>query len=133
MKIKNIIIILAVFILTSCSSTYYSGQFDIYVGNNDYTSKEDAVNKIKQVALKNSLTIDYSQTNEDTLSFFGPPYHYIQFFIDNKIKHDSIAIKLIYDGRLASQRATDNIYYRLISQIDSLYKGRIKYNQLEKK
>jgi hypothetical protein len=109
------------------------GQFDIYIDKNDNSLKEYAVNKIKQIALNNSLSIDVTKTNEDTLSFFGPPYHYIQFFFDNKTIQDSIIVKIVYTGRLATSKSTDKIYYNLINQIDSVYKDRIKYNLLEKR
>ena len=133
-KILTIIITLfTLTTLTSCSSTYYLGQFDIYVGNDKLNSQKEALVNIQQIAHSNSLELDIRASNEDTLSFFGPPYHYIQFYFDNKTKHDSLVIKLNYDGRLASQTSTDKIYFNLIRQLDSIYNDKIIFTQLEKR
>jgi hypothetical protein len=76
---KYLIPIILFVIMISCSSTYYLGKFSIGIKDSYSTDKNKVIEDIKNIAVQNSLKLDTLQTNNDTLAFLGPPYHYIKF------------------------------------------------------
>jgi len=127
--------ILFLLILTvSCriTSTYYQGRYMIKITDSYLVDKESTVRNINRIANFFNLEPDKRATTNDSISFFGPPYHYIQFIFDRNEHSDSIEFTLNYDGRMASQKLTDRIYFGIKRSLDSLYGERIKYTLIKK-
>ena len=133
-NLKVILKILFICTITmSCVSfTYYQCRY-VIKGTGSYPAdKEDAIKKISLIAGKFNLQLDKKASNADSISYYGPPYHYIQFIFERNNNVDSIEIKLNYDGRMASQKSTDRIYFGIKKSLDSLYSDRLKYTLIRK-
>jgi hypothetical protein len=126
------ILFLCIFTVSCISSTYYQSRFTIKITDSYHVDKEGAVRNINHIANLFNLNPDKRATNNDSISFFGPPYHYIQFIFDRNENADSIEFTLNYDGRMASKKLTDGIYFGIKMSLDSLYGERIKYTLIKK-
>ncbi len=80
-KIYSIILLL--FLLSSCYSTHYTASYSVQNVTSASETKDVAMELINKLANKNDLLKDDKFNNTDTLGFFGMPYHYFKFWIED--------------------------------------------------
>ncbi len=101
--ISNIFAFVMILSLSSCFySTKYIATYTFQNNSKESNSKEIATKFIKQLAEKNQLIKDNTFKGSDTLGFYGRPYHYFKFWLEQQ--DNQFTIKLNYDGSFGSRK-----------------------------
>jgi hypothetical protein len=92
------------FLMTSCGfySAMYKATYTIQSTKNSENTREISIDFINNLADKNSLSKDTRYNDTDTLAFFGKPYHYFKFWLE---QNDSNTVfNLDYWGMFGSRK-----------------------------
>ena len=92
------------FLLTSCGfySAKYVATYTLKDTKSNEETREISHNFINSLADKNSLSKDSRFNETDTLAFFGKPYHYFKFWLEQK--DNNYVFKLDYWGMYGSRK-----------------------------
>lgn len=97
LTLNKILLLGFIFFLPSCfSKSKYIAVYTVQVKDTDKNTKEITINFINQLADKYSLNKDTKYNGNDTLGFYGQPYHYFKFWFEQQGNNN--VLKLDYWG-----------------------------------
>ena len=105
--------------MTSCGfySATYVATYTLKDTVNSENTREISIDFINNLADKNALSKDTRYNGTDTLAFFGKPYHYFKFWLEQKDNNQ--IFQLDYWGMFGSRK---KIPYRgLFNELDDFF------------
>jgi len=103
-KLKKILSVGFLFLMTSCGfySATYVAKYTLQDTRTSEDTRELSIEFINNLADKNSLSKDSRYNGTDTLAFFGKPYHYFKFWLEQK--DNNPVFQLDYWGMFGSRK-----------------------------
>jgi hypothetical protein len=118
-KFYRILSLGLIFLLSSCVySAKYLASYSVQNKITDNETKEISIDFFNQLADKYSLSKDAKYNGNDTIGYFGRPYHYFKFWFEQR--ENTTIVILDYWGMYGSRK--NQPYRKLFEELDNFMK-----------